>query len=317
LIEEILDLFDQNKHVIKRVGKDAFVVMPYHYLKVNKIKINDLLKTKCPFFKDGKCLIDGYQPQFCKLDTDPSEYGESYDLLRYKVFLDINDKPYLTYPNKLRGSDVWNIKTMKKYFKNMKEDMIFYTVVSLMDMVLKDYKENKEDVIVINEHLRVEPKYSLVKIKDNKGKETINAIKQPYFITDIKELQPFITLINKLYSRFYHYPIEYLEVLADKVGRIMRGVNLEKCRDDWLFNVVLALAIVKKYKENFKNKSNKWKGMLDDESIYGFFRYYINLKKKENGEEEMDNFNFLDFVRYLSCESMNLDRVYNALIKQK
>jgi len=288
---------------------NGYVVTKKEDVKGDKV----LMTNPCIFFnkEKGLCTIYEYRPEYCKnkgTEKDPCIF--TYTPIE-EMNNNINTNIVTTILlNRLENKPVevkavnFRLPTIKrfskKHLKNIKEDMLLYLILNSFNN-LRDYYPN-------NGYINFSYKYGLVLVEMNKGK-AMNSVRYTVASTDILELKPLTVVYNKLNRRFVLKDPMYVDIVAKKLQRIIKGISFVDTNltdKDFLSYIGSFIPLLDMHKTYFKNKSVK--GLITDEEFYITKKWLYNYC----GSDSL--FNVPEIIEKLY---KNAEMIYKAILKQK
>ena len=274
-----------------------------------------LLTNTCVFYdeENHKCKIYEYRPEQCKsfgekeqpcvftnmsLD-EVKEYNPSPEE-KFKVKLDRLNK-YGKEQTVITGYMLPRIRAFsKKDTKNMKEDMLLYLITNSFN--------NLRDMWEDNEFMSFTYEYGLIFV-DYKGRKALNSARYTKAHTGIQELKALAIAYNKLNRRFVLKDPTYVDILVQKLRKIMKGLVLKEVGTDdrdivsYLGSVIPLLDV---HKDDFKNKS--FKDLIKEDDLYVAKKWLL----KQKGSDSLFN-----IPKEIEALYANANMIFKAIMKQK
>ncbi len=284
----------------------------------SKVVLSD---RPCVFF-DGetyKCKIYDHRPEACR------KYGEVNNPCIF-TNIDVEDVKNIELgKEKIRDIKIERIlskhknrlvrsylslkfpkikKFSKKDLKNMKEEMLLYLVINAINLL----EDKEQGSSVCPELFEFTYKYQLVMINNTQ----ISSIKLKQMSANHDAFKGFDRTYNILNRKFVMRDPMYLQILVGKLKRVLSGVEVSEIKEipknSVIGRVGEAVVLLDLWKTKYKNKSNSYKGIINEDNIYKL-KKWIN---KELGSESLIN-PATGFIKLYE----NGERIYKAILKQK
>ena len=285
--EKELAKFNFETDVLEKMDKDIRIsfIREYNGYVVTKRKdvVNNkvYLNTPCIFYNKelGKCSIEEYKPSSCKSNFAYDKKLEG-SVIKYKL-------PVIR-------------KFSNKHLKNMKEDMLLYLILNSFNNLRDNYPNNG--------YINFKYDFGLV-ITDENNKTSMSSVRYTIASTNVVELKPLTVVYNKLNRRFVLKSPTYIEILVNKLRRLMSGISFVEVdldKDDFLTYLSSFLILLDLHKNRLKNKAVK--GLISDTDFYITKKWMFNYAGVES---------LLYPSELIQNLYKNSEMIFKAIMKQK
>jgi len=306
---------------VTRMGNNTYVVVPSSI--VDDKGNADISKEYCVFFdkSTGLCKIYDDRPQVCKdfgeveelpcpfSNVTTEELEQMSEDQRQKLVDNANKisknkaVDYILKTESFIPKPLYKIQKIdKKLMKKQKEIMLMSVVVYYLETTVENLK---------SDFLTVDFRYKLGLLPDGK----MTAIRIPKLKTNDINFKPVVELHNKLYNKVMSINPDYLEVIVNKINRLIDGIQQKECKysddKDYLLYLLFAVMMYMKYMTEYKNKSKEFSGFIKYSDLMNFVYFVV---EQTGGFKGNSRFEFNDVV---NCVSKNVEMLYNAIIKNK
>ena len=298
--------------------KVSFLREYNRYIVTNRSDIkNDkvVLSNTCVFYdtENHKCKIYEYRPEQCRafgekdqpciftnMGTDEVKDYEPTSEEKFKIVYDRLSK-YGKEQAIITGYMLPKVKSYsKKDIKNMKEDMLLYLILNSFN--------NLRDMWEDNGFMTFSHSYGLIFV-DYKGRKALNSVQYSKAHTDIWELKPLTAVYNKLNKRFVLKDPMYVEILVQKIRKLMKGIALKEVGTDnrditsYLGSVIPLVDI---HSEDFKNKN--FKDLIRSDDLFTAKKWLLRQKGSDT---------IFNIPKEIEALYANADMIFKTIMKQR
>lgn len=273
------DILDKGIYMINKISNNKYMFSHVDDFKNGKVNAT---ARPCIFLgEDGECMLGGEKPETC-------DGASIIKPLLLKDMLKIGFKK----------------NELKKRLGRMKEDMILYLTIWHLNRLL-----DKEEGDTLGDVFKIDYTYKLVLV-DNK---TINSIRY----TKLTALDPKYEVVAKIYNSISRtmlvLPPDYVTLFVTKLNKFIKAGNFSNCEselDDVRKSSVYLLSMFRLYVNNYNQKSNDFKGIVESTKTYNFLK---DINNELGGNEDGSLFK----REKIECILNNNEQMFKIIMKNK
>ena len=273
------DILDKGIFMINKISNNKFMFS--HKDDFNNGKVNATARPCIFLGEDGECMLGDEKPDTCN--------GE-------KVI-----KPLIL-------KDMFKIgfkkNELKKRLIRIKEDMVLFLTIWHLNRLL-----DKIEGDVLGDVFKIEYTYKLVLV-DN---DTMNSIRYTKLIAVDKKYEVVAKIYNTISRNMIVLPPDYATLILGKLNNFIRAGNFKTCEselDDVRNSSVYLLSMFRLYINNYKQKSNEFKGIVESARTYNFLK---DINNELGGNDSGSLFK----REKIECIIDNNEQMYKIIMKSK
>ena len=313
---------------LTRVQNNVYIFAPKSIVTSKGVQINsqycvffDQETSKCKIYEDRPSVCQNYGDRipcpFINTTIDEMNSMSKEDRLNLVKSVDTLTEDTLnftreTFQNALFSTGYKLPKFTKKYLKHMKEDMIIVLAMYYINMTSQDdewflSQEHRYKLAFLNSKKISALRVDVCTFNDNNTDKVFEGVSK---------------LHNFLFRKIISKPIEYQEMLVEKLNRLLSGLKLKDCNlpEDvdmpeeqykTLQYYIFATAVFKEYHDSFKLKSSDYTGFKHNDLM----KILQEATELTGGYDHEGSLKRLMLNEPIRCIIENASRAYAHLLK--